>query len=127
MLEDNHVHKYMGVKFPPKNGAKKGYEILKCMHPDCNHFIPRPLGIGKRSICWVCEKAFVIDAYSIRLKKPHCTTCSRFPEGVGRHGKKREPIIPLMTVEAYLKKRIAEADAKKNVIVEKVEGLNEGL
>ncbi len=38
------------------------------------------LALGKKSICWRCGEEFILNEYSLRLVKPHCSKCHK-PKG----------------------------------------------
>src|SRR5690348_7915099 len=54
---------------------KSGYKIYFCTLPDCNYKVKRELVLGKRAICWRCNKEFIMNENSIRLVRPHCDDC----------------------------------------------------
>jgi hypothetical protein len=64
-----HIHKYERKKY-----GNNGCFIYKCMIPGCTHFVYESLIINRRSLCWRCDKEFVITKL---LKKPHCDDCTR--------------------------------------------------
>lgn len=78
MPKKQHVHKYRKVKL----GKDGKYVVYACSLPDCSHFIPADLVIGKRSICWRCESEFIINEKTGALAKPHCRECTRGTEKV---------------------------------------------
>jgi hypothetical protein len=65
-----HVHKYKRVKI----GKKRDYEIYRCMIPGCTHYINAELIENRESICWLCDKVFVITPHLYRIK-PICEDC----------------------------------------------------
>lgn len=65
----NHAHTYERVRTDTK--------LYRCIHPDCYHIIPKELMKGKRSTC-ICGNEFIITQKSLRLKNPHCESCSKF-------------------------------------------------
>lgn len=52
-----------------------GNKIYFCTLPKCNKKIKIGLALGKECICWRCGEVFILNEYSIRLAKPHCTDC----------------------------------------------------
>jgi hypothetical protein len=45
---------------------------------DCTHYMPRnmsPLPAGRTSICWSCDKPFLLTHDKMRDDKPVCDTC----------------------------------------------------
>lgn len=65
-----HIHKLKRIKF------KSGNAVYFCAL-DCNFKIQVPLALGKKTICWRCGEVFVMNEYSIRLSKPHCSSCHK--------------------------------------------------
>jgi hypothetical protein len=45
------------------------------MLPDCNHYVYPEFLEGKRCVCYICGKDFIITPYAAKLKRPHCDTC----------------------------------------------------
>jgi hypothetical protein len=68
----NHIHKYRRGKLG------KSYVVYSCVLPDCTHYLPEDKVVGKKSICWVCEKVTTVykDKNGV-LAKPHCKTCTK--------------------------------------------------
>lgn len=66
-----HTHKLKKVKY------KSGNQVLFCVLEDCSFKINPALALGKKSICWRCDKEFNLNEYSIRLVKPHCEECHK--------------------------------------------------
>jgi hypothetical protein len=71
---EKHIHKLR------RHTYKSGNATYFCAMPDCSFKISPPLAIGKRSICWRCERSFILNEYSVRLAKPHCEECHK-PKG----------------------------------------------
>lgn len=44
-------------------GKDKKYIVFSCTLPECNHYLPEKLAIGKASVCWACNEKMI-------LKKP---------------------------------------------------------
>lgn len=83
----NHVHKYkrteiggrrivreMGRRFIKKTD---GYPVFKCMIPDCPHYLPMALALGRKSICWRCGRELVIDEAMLNMAKPSHKDCAK--------------------------------------------------
>jgi len=82
-----HVHKYWGRPYKHsrlKRGRKTIEDlVMACAHPDCLHYITLEEAVGRRSICWKCEKQFILGGtdgpYPGRpdrlLRKPLCPSC----------------------------------------------------
>jgi len=72
MSQNHKVHKYQRIIL-----GSKGYKVMKCLLPNCPHFIRIELAIGKLCICWRCNKEFVLTQKHLRMKKPHCEDCTK--------------------------------------------------
>lgn len=71
-----HIHKLKRHRFG------SGNTIYFCTLPDCSYKIKQPLALGKESICNRCGNAFIMNEYSIRLAKPHCTDCHKSKDSI---------------------------------------------
>jgi hypothetical protein len=72
MAASKHVHKYHHIF--PGNGPK----LWSCALPGCSHHMPRHYEntlVGKFSICWGCNKQFILDESSMEMDKPICSNC----------------------------------------------------
>lgn len=69
---EEHTHKFMRVKL-----GRKGYEVFKCMVPDCPTYIRKELVVGRQTICWRCGIVLIMNQWHATMKKPHCRTCTR--------------------------------------------------
>jgi len=65
-----HTHKLKRLKY------KSGVSVFFCVL-DCNFKISVPLALGKKTICWRCGEEFLMNEYSIRLVRPHCSSCHK--------------------------------------------------
>ena len=74
-VKSSHIHKLKRLRY------KSGNEVFFCFLPDCSFKSNIALSLGKRSICWRCGNAFIMDEYSLRLAKPHCPQCHK-PKGL---------------------------------------------
>lgn len=70
MTKKRHIHKYSRAKIG-KNGD---YIIMRCFLPDCSHYVPEKLAVGKATICFGCEEEFVLGINDLKLK-PACYGC----------------------------------------------------
>ena len=68
---EKHTHKLKRKKY------KTGNTIYFCTLPDCHYKIEVELALGKKSICNICGDEFIINEYTLRLAKPHCTNCGK--------------------------------------------------
>jgi len=57
-----------------KIGKKKDYIIFRCFIPGCTHYISEDHIINRKSLCWACDKPFIIVYKLIKLK-PVCAKC----------------------------------------------------
>lgn len=71
-IKEHDVHKYERVKL-----GTKGFEVFKCVLPNCSHYIRKELVFGKVTKCWRCDKDIVMTKPMARMKKPHCRNCTR--------------------------------------------------
>ncbi len=73
MAKRNHIHKYKRI-----NLSNEGeYLVLKCLKPDCSHYVPVSLAIGAICECNRCSRVMVIDKATILLALPHCKDCTK--------------------------------------------------
>lgn len=70
MAVKSHVHKLRKYKY------KTGIAVFFCTL-DCNYKIEAPFALGKTSLCNICGEPFVMNEYTIKLIKPHCSNCGR--------------------------------------------------
>jgi hypothetical protein len=59
-----------------KIGKLKDYIIFRCFIPGCAHYISEDHIINRKSLCWACDKPFVITYKLIKLK-PVCEDCKK--------------------------------------------------
>jgi Zn finger protein HypA/HybF involved in hydrogenase expression len=45
--------------------------------PDCHFKIEAALALGKLSLCQHCDEPFIMNEYTIKLKRPHCMNCGK--------------------------------------------------
>ncbi len=64
----NHIHKLQLHKY--KNGTSTYFCVL-----NCSFKIDPALTLGKEVICHKCGNIFEMNAYSMKLKYPHCDKC----------------------------------------------------
>ena len=110
MANLKHTHKLKKVIY------KSGNSSFFCVLPDCTFKINPVLALGKKTICWRCEKEFQLDEYKLRLVKPHCESCHR-PKKNGKANENvalpeaqiTEVILPMSLAERL---RLAEENAK---------------
>ena len=82
----SHIHRLKRHRYPSGNA------VYFCTLPDCHYKIDVPLALGKRSLCNICGKEFIMSEYTIKLVKPHCLDCGKIrvkdAEGNNRYVKK---------------------------------------
>lgn len=61
-------HFYRRVKM----GKNKDYIVYKCIKPGCPHYVPRELAVGRPSLCWSCNKEFIMTSKNLQQAKPTC-------------------------------------------------------
>jgi len=116
----SHPHKLKRHKYPSGNA------VYFCTLPDCHYKIDVPLALGKRSMCNICDREFIMNEYTIKLKFPHCNDCGKVKvtdaEGNDRYVKKvTNQILTGVAVEtsADLRNRlnaVAGAELEDDVI-----------
>lgn len=65
-----HIHKLQRQRY--KNGTKVYFCVL-----NCSFKIEVGFALGRESICHLCGDQFTMNEYSIKLAKPHCTSCGK--------------------------------------------------
>lgn len=70
-MKTTHTHKLKKHKY------KTGVAVYFCTLPDCHFKIDVALSLGKRTICNICNEEFIINEYTTRLTRPHCTGCGK--------------------------------------------------
>lgn len=82
----SHTHKLRKHKYPSGNA------VFFCILPDCHYKIDVALALGKKTLCNICEEEFIINEYTIKLAKPHCSNCGKVKvkdaSGANRYVKK---------------------------------------
>ena len=68
-----HIHKYQRTTI----GSKGKFIVYRCALPDCSHYIPPELVVGRRSLCNSCANEIIInrDDITIGTIKPICEDC----------------------------------------------------
>jgi len=91
-----HTHRLRRHKYP------SGNSVYFCTLPDCHFKLDVALSLGKRTVCNRCGNEFIMNEYHIKLKEPHCDSCSK-RKVVGPDGKKyyvRPSSIPIISALA---------------------------
>jgi hypothetical protein len=65
------IHKYK------KELLGHDWAVFRCVLPDCPHYVPLRLAIGRISLCWRCGAGFVMTGKHTKLTKPHCDECTK--------------------------------------------------
>lgn len=82
MSKVKHAHRLRRMTY------KNGTEMYICTLPDCSFKDQTEALLGKRAMCNLCGDEFIMNAYQIRLKSPHCTNCAKV-KIKGHDGKKQ--------------------------------------
>ena len=45
-------HYYRRVRM----GKDKKYVVFRCILPNCSHYVPKELAIGRQAVCWKCHR-----------------------------------------------------------------------
>jgi hypothetical protein len=78
-----HIHQYKRRDI----GAKgKPYLVYACNLPLCSHYLHASLLENKFSLCYRCDKPFLLNKENLKLAFPHCDTCTheRKDDDIGR-------------------------------------------
>lgn len=70
-MNNHRIHKYYRVVL----GKLKDYIVYKCALPNCSHFVQRELAVNRQSLCWKCERPFILSLRDLTLAKPICKDC----------------------------------------------------
>jgi hypothetical protein len=72
---------------------------------ECSHYMPKnmlPLPVGRKSICWGCEREFQLTPYAMRNAKPMCDECEDKTEVLGDFIEERmKSVKPLTGLAAF--------------------------
>jgi len=71
MKKQSHIHKLRKHKYSTGNA------VFFCTLPDCHFKIDAPLALGKRALCNICGDEFIMNEYTVKLAKPHCSNCGK--------------------------------------------------
>lgn len=86
-----HTHRLQKHKYP------NGTAIFFCTLPDCHFKVEAALALGKECICNQCGESFIMNEYTLRLKRPHCANCGKIKvtnaNGEKIYVNKRNPAI----------------------------------
>ena len=87
-----HTHSYARIR-----------GVWRCMGEACTHFMPgnMPMGpMNQKSVCWNCDKEFVLAADLMVKDYPICYECTRKEEQLQD--------VDDSVIEAYMKKKKEE-------------------
>jgi hypothetical protein len=65
------LHKYHRI-------VVAGNKVWACALSDCTHYMPKHMEdmvLGKKSMCWQCDKVFILDNDAMQEDKPRCIEC----------------------------------------------------
>jgi NMD protein affecting ribosome stability and mRNA decay len=71
MSKEKHIHKLKKHKYP------NGTAIFFCYLPDCHFKVEAALALGKQVLCTQCDEPFIMNEYTVRLTRPHCSNCGK--------------------------------------------------
>lgn len=97
MMKKHNVHKYERYTYDT------GHVILRCVLPNCNHYIAKDLASNKLAICHRCGEEFQLDKKLVELHKPHCYDCTRDGSNQFIKGKAR-PVVDHSALDVLLGK-----------------------
>lgn len=75
-----HIHRYIRAvgRKTKSNSDSAMINYYRCTDPDCTHYLPVSLVLGKRSICNRCGAEFILPSAVRNLtNRPHCKKCTR--------------------------------------------------
>ena len=90
-----------------------GSKIFHCILPDCYFKIDVPMSLGKKCICWRCNKEFILNEYSIRLARPHCNSCTHLKEEIVEIKPKEELVETVNDLRDRLQKTMSSFATKE--------------
>lgn len=67
----NHIHKYYRARVA-------GVDVWACGLDNCTHYMPKHLEElvpGKVTVCWSCDKRFMLDERAMKYERPICLDC----------------------------------------------------
>lgn len=80
-----HTHQYVKWQRAAGNNRipilRQGEQAYKCADPNCTHFAPKSMVLGKMTKCNSCPNEFVMDTYAIQRTEPQCLYCRQTKEG----------------------------------------------
>lgn len=83
-----HIHRLKRHIYP--NGTK----VYFCTN-DCTFKVDVAFALGKKVLCNICNNEFIMNEYSVKLAKPHCTNCGKMriktADGKGKFISKNSP------------------------------------
>jgi hypothetical protein len=92
MTIQKHIHRLQRHRY------KTGAEVFFCTL-DCTFKIDTAFAVGKNCICNLCGREFILDESTIRLKRPHCSNCSKI-----------KVIDPITGKKTYVRKNLAKTN-----------------
>ena len=101
----NHTHQY----YRHANG------LWHCSGIEgCSHYVPKnmPEPAGRMSLCWSCNKPFLLTPTNMEVDKPKCDACSSMDDVLEDYLEKRMPKKPDMIAEISRQAREAVVKAK---------------
>ena len=69
-MSKEHIHKFKRYRY------KNGTSVYFCTN-NCHFKIEVAVSLGKECLCNICGEPFVMNEYTIKLAKPHCSNCGK--------------------------------------------------
>ena len=99
-----HIHQYERTTV----GTSGTYMVMACTLPDCYHYVPMQMAIGKECRCYRCGNPFLLTPIIVnRLVKPHCNRCFK---GYDREEDARKVLRDLETFRMHRRASSAHDD-----------------
>ncbi len=70
MRTKDHFHKFR------RHTYKNKTQVYFCVN-DCDYKVDVGMALGKKSLCNICGNEFIMNEYTIKLARPHCTACGK--------------------------------------------------
>lgn len=90
-MSNKHTHQYQRRTM----GKDNSYVVYMCVLPNCGHYIPENLVVGRVSLCNYCSDYLVIhkEASGKILHKPKCISCKQKSKRVKKDDSSVESFI----------------------------------
>ena len=91
-MSKKHTHQYQRRTM----GKDNSYIIYMCVLPNCGHYIPENLVVGRYSLCNYCSSGSLIihkEQSGLILHKPKCYDCKQGAKRIKKGDKKMHEYI----------------------------------